>query len=129
MVAEAMSRRNANDPSILVVLSPNFDIMHDLWMAPTTDLAILALGEQTEPWAVVDGLVTYNRQLYIPQSSHLLSSTIAIVHDASHEGMEKTLQRFRHNFHTPRAHSVIQDVVRHGSTSQQNKTEHLSTAG
>jgi len=135
VVADALSRWDSDESSVFGLSVPRFDIIDDLRQAAATDSALVALrdqilaGELGDPWKFVDGVVTYNCRLYLPPSSDLLGMVIAAVHEVGHEGMEKTLQRFRRDFHAPHARALIQDHVRHCLTCQRNKSEHLSAAG
>jgi hypothetical protein len=37
-------------------------------------------------------------RLYVPPTSPFLHELITVVHDNSHEGVQRTLHRLRHNF-------------------------------
>lgn len=58
--------------------------------------------------------------IYILPSSPLLSTILGLAHDVSHEGIQKTLHRLRHDFHVP-----VDDFVRACPTCQRNKSEHM----
>ncbi|WVZ49391.1 hypothetical protein U9M48_000757 [Paspalum notatum var. saurae] len=97
VVADALSRRDAEEGHICALSAPTFDIVRDLCLAATADPALVALhdqimsGELDDPWAVIDGVVTFQRHLYLPPESDLLAMVIAAVLNTGHEGMEKTL--------------------------------------
>ncbi|WVZ94347.1 hypothetical protein U9M48_040247 [Paspalum notatum var. saurae] len=82
-----------------------------------------------DPWSLMDGMVLYNKRLYLPSPSPLLPEILAVVHDVGHDAIEKILHRFRKDFHTPCAQTTIQDFVCHDITCRQKKTKHLHLAG
>ena len=65
----------------------------------------------------------------MPPSSPLLQVAVAAAHDEGHEGVQRTLQRFRRDFHTPAARRLVQDYIRACLVCQRNKTEKLHPAG
>ncbi|XP_066347573.1 uncharacterized protein [Miscanthus floridulus] len=81
MVADALSRWDTKDAAVGMVLAvsgPWFDFISRLCHAQATDLALVAVHDKltadtrTAPWAITDGLVTFEGRLYIPPSSPLL---------------------------------------------------------
>jgi hypothetical protein len=86
-------------------------------------------GELGPPWAIIDGLVTFERRAYIPPSSPLVADVLAASHDIGHEGIHKTLHRLRRDFHLPQAREAIRDYIRNCLVCQRNKTEQLHPAG
>ncbi|WVZ89126.1 LOW QUALITY PROTEIN: hypothetical protein U9M48_035574 [Paspalum notatum var. saurae] len=143
VAADALSRRDAEDCSSMAISGPTFDIFGDLRQAASTQPALVALTEQWtagtlgNPWSVRDGVVLYNK-LYLPPGSDLLQTVLSGIHDMAHEGVEKTLHRFRRDFHTQtrvtrewkgRERQVVQDFVRHCLVCHRNKTDHLHPAG
>jgi hypothetical protein len=99
IVADALSRHEEKDMAICAISAPTFDIMQEIRLACQTDPALKTLYEQIEkgelvaPWSVIDGLV--------PPASSLLHTILEAVHAMGHEGVQKTLHRFRKDFHTP----------------------------
>jgi hypothetical protein len=89
----------------------------------------LAAGSRSAPWALVDDLVTYDGQLYVPPASPLLREIVAVVHEDGHKGVQRTLHRLRRDFHFPDMCRVIQDFVRACATCQRYKSEHLHPTG
>lgn len=75
----------------------------------TTQLWLIANGG---PWELVDDLVTYNKQVYVPATATLVPAILKLAHGTGHEGVQKTLHRLRANFHVPNAHSLVQEFVR-----------------
>jgi hypothetical protein len=74
-------------------------------------------------------LVTYDDRLYVPPTSPLLQELVAAVHEDDHEGVQRTLHRFRRDFHFPDMRRVVQDFVRACATRQRYKSEHLHPTG
>ncbi|WVZ58041.1 hypothetical protein U9M48_008353 [Paspalum notatum var. saurae] len=135
VVADALSRRDADDTALFAVTGPAFDVFDDLRQAANSHPELVALrdqildGSKREPWSVIDGVVLFKGRTYLPADSPILQAVLTATHDVGHEGAEKTLHRFRRDFHTPRARAIIQDMVRHCIVCQRNKTEHLHPAG
>ena len=50
-------------------------------------------------------------------------------HATGHEGVKKTLNRVRRDFHIPNARKVVEDFVRSCLTCQRNKSDHLQPGG
>ncbi|WVZ94363.1 hypothetical protein U9M48_040262 [Paspalum notatum var. saurae] len=135
VVADALSRRDANDTALFAITGLAFDVFAELRQAATSHPALVALrdqileGSRGEPWSFTDGVVLFNGRAYLPPDSTILQEVLAATHDVGHDGAEKTLHRFHQDFHTPRARAIIQDMVRHCIICQRNKTEHLHPAG
>jgi hypothetical protein len=135
VVVDALSRRDTEQGIVHTLSSPNFDIMASIRKANISDPALVALKDQItagmlgEPWALTDGLVTFRRRVYLPPSSPLLSTLITATHDNGHEGVQRTLQRFRQDFHTPKDRAIIQDYVRACAICHCCKTDHLHPGG
>ncbi len=137
-VADALSRRDTEEASlstIMAVSGPRFDFIDRLRQAQARDPALVAIhdeivaGTRAAPWAITDGLITYDGRLYIPPTSPLLPEIVAAVHDDGHEGVQRTLHRLHRDFHFPNMRRCVQDFVRECITCQRYKTEHLHPAG
>ncbi|WVZ92949.1 LOW QUALITY PROTEIN: hypothetical protein U9M48_038979, partial [Paspalum notatum var. saurae] len=117
VVADALSRHDADLCVLPSLFGPMFDIIDDLRRAASGDLVLVSMSEQVaagtlgKPWSLVDGVMLYDGKLYLPPDSDLLRTILAGVHNAAHEGIEKTLHRFRHDFHTPRERACPQQFV------------------
>jgi hypothetical protein len=135
IVADALSRREAEPGTIMALSAPRFSLFDELRQAATSDPNLTALrarieaGELQAPWALVDGVITFDNRVHIPATSDLLSRVLAIVHEGGHEGIQKTLHRLRRDFHVIQDRAVVQDFIRSCGTCQRNKTEHLHPAG
>jgi hypothetical protein len=86
-------------------------------------------GELVASWSFIDGLIMFQKRIYIPPASYLLHTILKVVHAMGHEGVQKTLHRFRKDFHKPQSRRVVQDFIKSCSTCQRNKTYHLHPAG
>jgi len=92
-VADALSRRDDDEGTLLAVSAPRFDFIARLRHAQATDPALVAIhdevraGTRANPWSVVDDMVAYGGRLYIPSASPLLQEIVAAVHDDGHEGV------------------------------------------
>jgi hypothetical protein len=89
----------------------------------------LAAGLRGAPWAIVDGLLTYDGRIFVPSASPLLQEILVAVHGDGHEGIQRTLHRLRSDFHFPDMRHVVQEFVQVCSICQRNKSEHLLPAG
>ena len=133
-VADALSRRDTEEGSLLAISTPHFDFVDRLRLLQTSDPALFALrddivaGQQGTPWSVIDNMVAYNSRLYIPPGAPLLLELVAAIHEDGHEGVQRTLHRLRRDFHAPNLRTVVQDFIRACSTCQRYKSEHLHPA-
>jgi hypothetical protein len=134
-VADALSRRDTPDGVVLAISAPRFDYIDRLRWEQAGDAASVAIkdelvaGSRGAPWAIVDGLLTYEGRLFVPPSSPLLHEIMAAVHGDGHEGVQRTLHRLRRDFHFTNMRRLVQEFVRACSTCQRNKSEHLLPAG
>jgi hypothetical protein len=134
IVADALSRRDT-EGELMAISAPRFDFIARLRQAQAMDSALAAIhdgvraGTRAAPWAVADGMVTYDGRLYIPPASPLLQEIVAAVHDDGHEGVHRTLHRLRRDFHFPNMRRLVQDFVWACATCQRLKSEHLHPAG
>jgi hypothetical protein len=100
-VADALSRRDTSYIRACAITRLTFDLFDALRQAAHTDPALMVFREQLEsselgpPWALIDGIVTFERRAYVPPSSPLVQDVLAAAHDNSHEGIQKSLHRFR----------------------------------
>jgi hypothetical protein len=140
-VADALSRRSdevatrdAPDAMLGALSGPSFQLydilrceLHDdpeLWAFRDTVVA-----DRGEPWHVVDGLVLWGTQVFVPVASQLVSSVIKLAHSVGHEGIQKTLQCLRQHFLVDHDRHLVEDFVRACVVCQRNKTDSLHLAG
>jgi hypothetical protein len=64
------------------------------------------------PWRVQDGLILHGRRIYVPTSSDCLTALLQTIHNAGHEGIQKTLTRLRADFYIPRDKARVRDFVK-----------------
>jgi len=134
-VADALSRRDTPEGTVLAISAPRFDYIDRLRQEQAIHPAAVDLkeevlaGSRSAPWAITDGLLTYDGRVYVPPSSPLLRELLAAVHEDGHEGVQRTLHRLRRDVHFSDMRRVVQDFVRACSTCQRNKSEHLLPAG
>jgi hypothetical protein len=96
MVADALSRRLEDDPSLHALSTPIFDLYSDLRRELQEDEQLRALRdsivkERGHPWQVVDGLILHGRRIYLPATSVALHTALQLAHTMGHEGMQRTL--------------------------------------
>jgi len=135
-VADALSLRDTDCRSAIMALSAlQFNFVNQLRLANASDPALIVLHEEIRanqrqaPWAILDGMVTYQGRLYIPPGAPLLHELLQAVHGDGHEGVQRTLHRLRRDVHSPNLRQVVQDFVRACTTCQRYKSEHLQPAG
>ncbi|WVZ58542.1 LOW QUALITY PROTEIN: hypothetical protein U9M48_008808 [Paspalum notatum var. saurae] len=132
-VVDALSRRDEEVSLAARALSvPSFDIFTALHQEHALNAAALeireALASDQAPvgWTEVDGLLLFRGRAFVPDDSGLWPRILAAVHNAGHEGSEKTLHRLRASFYSAHAHRRVREFVR---SCSRNKTEHLHPAG
>ena len=87
IVADALSRRDAEPGVVMALSAPQFSLFDELHQATTLDPNLTALralieaGELEAPWALVDGVVTFDGRAHIPASSDLLPRVLAMAHE------------------------------------------------
>jgi hypothetical protein len=134
-VADALSRRDPDEGTLMAISAPRFDFVERLRQAQATDPALFAIyeeiraGTRAAPWSIVGGMVAMEGRLYIPATSPLLREIMAAVHEDGHEGVHRTLHRLRRDFHFPNMRRIVQEFVRACGTCQTYKSNHLRPAG
>lgn len=105
IVADALSRKDAEPTLAFTLTGPRFALFAKLRQAALTEPELSAIrsrietGELNAPWSLVDGIVCFHRRAHNPATSPLHLAVLAAVHDGPHEGIQKTLHRLRQNFH------------------------------
>jgi hypothetical protein len=105
-------------------LRQEFDTNHNM----STLREDVAAGKQGPQWQVVDDLPTVNGKVFIPSTSPCLTAALEAAHGVGHEGIQKTLHRFRADFFVCGARDLVKQFVRNYATCQCNKGEHLHLA-
>lgn len=99
VVADALSRRNAEEATACALSSPVFDVFNNLRKEIASDPKLQQLikeisdGRKGSAWTVLDGLIMMDRRVYVPSSSPSVPRLLAQAHDMGHEGVQRTLQR------------------------------------
>jgi hypothetical protein len=134
IVSNALSRRDAPDAQLQAISWPSFYLLEDVKQAAETDTELddlcaqITAGTLGAPWTLVDGMVLYQKRIYIHANFPLLPAILSVVHDDSHEG-KRTLHRLHRNFHIPTARKIVQDFIRVCVVCQGNKTELMHQGG
>jgi hypothetical protein len=136
VVADALSRHDTDTGGEVMASSRvTFKMFDDLRHEFNDDPDLRTLcdeavaGNQGPKWQVVDGLPTMEGKVFIPSASPFLIATLEAAHGVGHEGIEKTLHRYRTDFFVHGAHGLVKEFVRNCATCQRNKGEHLHSAG
>jgi hypothetical protein len=133
--ADALSRRDEAPGAIHALSMPSFEIFDVLRGELLQDSGAVELRAQLqensapEGWSEVDGLLLFKGRAYVPDKSSLWQQVLANAHDAGHEGIQKTLHRFRLSFYNSHAGRLVRDYVTSCAVCQRNKSEHLHPAG
>jgi hypothetical protein len=134
-VADALSRREEDQGELASLSAPSFTLFDTLREEALNDSAYAKLRRQQAngslgaKWGVIDGLFTYNGRIFVPPTSPSLQTILAAVHNARHEGVQKTLHRIRRDFHLQQAKKVFEDFVRTCVTCQRNNSVQLQPGG
>lgn len=133
-VADALSRSDSDTAGSLCALSSLWLALFDeIRAASKVDPAVIALRDEVlaglrgTPWAISDGLLLFDKRIYIP-ATPILPSILSAIHEEGHERVQKTLHRLKADFHVPRARHLVQKFIRDCQVCQRNKTEHLHLA-
>jgi hypothetical protein len=92
-VADALSRHDTVEGTVLALSAPRFDFIERLRQAQATEPALVATrdellaGTRVGPWSLLDGMVAFDGRLYVPPSSQLLLDIVSAVHDDGHNGV------------------------------------------
>lgn len=73
---------------------PIYDkLREEILNSETQNNLILATlsGHHRPRWSSTDGLMLYKKRVHVPQSAPLFPERLHALHDATHEGVEKTL--------------------------------------
>jgi hypothetical protein len=113
--------------------SPTFELFDTLKAEVLADPQVKALhdrlttGTAPEEWALVDGLLLYKGKIFVPDASTLWTPLLQQAYEAGHEGMEKTLHRWRASY-KPQALKRVREFVKGCTVCQRNKSEHMHPA-
>jgi hypothetical protein len=91
--------------------------------------AAITAGTAKPGWTKADGLLLFQGKVFIPDASAVWTEILAATHNCGHEGIEKTVHRWRASFYSPHALRRVREFVQACATCQRNKIEHLHPAG
>lgn len=130
--ADALSQRDEESMVVRIMSSPNFTIFAALQNEVSSIPELVALrdhvlgGTAGPDWTVVDGLILHKEHIFVADSSVLWADLLADVHGTGHEGIQKTLHRFRATFFNSGAHKKVREYVKGCVICQKKKkTKHL----
>ena len=133
--ADALSRRAESGMALNTISTPSFELFDSLRAEAATDPQIqdvrqqLAAGTVSPGWTELDGLLLFKGKVYVPDASTLWPILLSSAHDTGHEGIQKTIHRFRSSFYNPHALQRVKEFIKGCSVCQRNKTEHLHPGG
>jgi hypothetical protein len=122
-VADALSRRDTEEPGAMNISAPHFDFIDRLRAEHDADPALRALRDEitadqrAAPWSLVDGMVAFAGRLYIPPTSPLLQEVLSAVHNDGHEGVQRTLHRLHRDFHSPNLRTIVRTSSGHAPSA------------
>ncbi|WVZ63784.1 hypothetical protein U9M48_013389 [Paspalum notatum var. saurae] len=125
IVADALSRRNAEQCAALAISGPS-SYPHGIYQKMK---AQIQEGSLVDPWRLHDSLILHGDLVFLVADSPLLPTVLDLAHTAGHEGQQKTLVRLRADFHIPQDRALVKNFIRACTTCQRNKTETLQPAG
>lgn len=133
--ADALSRRDEAVLDSYSISSPSFELFDTLRAEMQSDPQVaqirtqLTAGTAKEGWSEVDGLLLYKGKIFVPDASSLWPLLLTAVHGGGHEGIEKSLNRWRASFYSSLAAGHTRDFIKGCSVCQRNRSEHLHSAG
>jgi hypothetical protein len=132
---DALFRREEPMGNLHSMSLPTFSLFDNLRDEATTNSQVeticaqLAAGTTKEGWIEVDGLLLFKGKIFVPNASSLWPLLLADAHDGAHEGVEKTVRRWRATFYNAHALQRVREYVKGCSLCQCNKSVHLHPAG
>jgi hypothetical protein len=133
--ADALSRHEEETTTINAISAPTFALFDQLREESASDPQVVALrtklltDDAPEGWTVQDDLLLFRGKVFIPDASPLWPQLMSFAHDVRHEGIEKTVNRFRASFYNSQSMRRVREYVQGCEVCQRNKTEHLHPAG
>lgn len=115
--ADALSRRDEDTGAIYSISSPTFDLFDTLNAESSSDPQATTLQAQlvagTAPlgWTEMDGMLLFQGKIFVPDASSLWPALLSQAHDARHEGVQKTVCRWRSSFYSQLALQRVKEFV------------------
>jgi hypothetical protein len=97
VVADALSRRHGEGPTLAVMTTPSFQFYDDLRREIDSSPELTALcqsiarGERDAHWSVTDGLIRRAGKVLVPSQSPLVQAALQMSHTAGHERVSADL--------------------------------------
>jgi hypothetical protein len=133
--ADALSRRDEDDQSLMAISFPHADILEDIRKETETLPDLLQLRKNIEQgklgpkWSIHDGLIFFKERIHMLPTSSLIPTILSAIHDMTHEGNVRTLHRIRRDFHWKDMKPTILEYVQNCSVCQRHKWQTLQPAG
>jgi hypothetical protein len=115
---DALSRRAKLGMALNTISTPSFELFDSLRVEAATDPQIqdvhqqLAVGIVSLGWTKLDELLLFKGKVYVPDASTLWSILLSSDHDTGHEGIQKTIHRFRSSFYNPHALQRVKEFIK-----------------
>ena len=116
--ADALSRRAESGMALNTISTPSFELFDSLRAEAATDPQIqdvrqqLAAGTVSPGWTELDGLLLFKGKVYVPDASTLWPILLSSAHDTGHEGIQKTIHKFRSSFYNPHALQRVKEFIK-----------------
>jgi hypothetical protein len=135
IVADALSRRDADDVEANAFSTPSFDLWREMRLQLQQHheyqevLEAVTAGRKGPEWVLTGGFITKERRVFVPASTPIVQLLLEHAHAAGHEGVQRTLHRLRNDILIAGDKALVQEFVRDCAVCQQNKTSHLQPSG
>jgi hypothetical protein len=135
IAADALSRCEEVEVVAHSISSPTFELFDTLRMESASDPQVaekraqITAGTAPAGWTVNDGFLLFKGKLFVPDASSMWPVLLAEAHDGGHEGVEKTLHRWRASFYSPLANRKVREFMKGCAVCQRNKSVHLHPVG
>ncbi|XP_068653847.1 uncharacterized protein [Aristolochia californica] len=133
--ADALYRRDLVDPQLHAISQLLLLLLDSIREDIQSHPELLELyqkfeqGTSDHQWEIQDGLILYKKCLFIHHNSPLLTAIIAVVHNSTHEGQQKTYFCTSRDFYWKGLKRMVADYVLASQVCQRDKTDSLHPAG
>jgi hypothetical protein len=106
---DALSRCDEDTATVHAISVPTFQVFDTLRAEAASDNQVLEVWEQLKAgkakdgWSEMDGLLWFKGKKILPDASTTWPDLLADAHDGGHEGVQKTIHRWRASFYNPHA--------------------------
>lgn len=134
-VADALSRRDADQQCLLALSMPQVDLFDDIrqeqQQSPKIQQLIAALHDNSAApnWSFKQGLLFFKDRVYIHPQSPSIPLVMAAIHNQGHEGYQKTLHRLTRDFFWKGMKKMVREFIQGCDVCQRHKTANLQPAG